>query len=201
MATIGGHILTGSRLLGLTGEITGHVLTGSAQNRGLAPLIGHVITGAGHFIEIAGYMVQEAPIAYQRASQAFDRVQEAANRLQRPVAWPMLIPTNAPNDLMLAPAAQQRNIVLADSSAYERYREDSINQIFQELKELGLTLGSAFSGDFESATEHGVAFLQSLYENDRTQWQYIRDIMAERAAGRSGEGIVRDLGMIRSSQN
>jgi hypothetical protein len=195
--TVNGHILTGSRTLGLIGDLTGHILTGSGANRGLGPLIGHVITGAGHFIEIAGYMVQEAPIAYQRASQAFDRVQMVANRLQ----GPMLIPTNAAGDFMLAPNWSQRNIIPADSSAYERFREDSINQIFQELKEMGLTLGSALSGDMESAIEHGLNLLEMHDAHYQSDLQYLRDILAERAAGRSGEGIVRDLGMIRSSQN
>lgn len=194
---IGGHVLTGSRALGLVGEFTGHILTGSGVgNRGLAPLIGHVITGAGHFIEIAGYMVQEAPVAYQRASDIFDRVQLVANRLQQPMAWPMPIPTNAPRDFVLAPNLPLRNIIPAgdvESSAWDRYMDNGGRQTMDTLKELGLSLGSAFSGDAQGAIEHGMAFI----EKNQEEMRHMRDVLSERAAGRSGEGIVRDMGMIR----
>jgi hypothetical protein len=195
--TVNGNILTGGRALGLVGEFAGHVLTGSGVGRGLAAIPGHVITGAGHFVN----GIQEYSECFRQADVALRGMQDWANNLQANLGRPILIPTNAPRDLMLAPRMTQRNIILlgdVESRAWDSFMDSGF---VEQLKEMALTLGSVASGDLEAAVEHGVKALELGSQQHEQAVRHLRDVMAERAAGRPTDGIVRDTGMIRHSGN
>lgn len=194
--TVYGNVLTGGRAIGLVGEFAGHVMTGSGVGRGLAAIPGHVIAGAGHFVN----GIQEYAECYRQADIALRSMQDWANNLQASFARPMLIPTNVPQDLMLAPRMSQRNIILVgnvESRAYDNFVEQGIKDVLEQMKETALSFGCAVSGDLEGAIEHGVKAIEINSQQHQEAVRHLRDVAAERAAGRSGEGIVRDIGMIR----